>query len=74
MPNKIPTMLHCLNNGDYDYVLQDFYNLSKEEVWLLFIELITTYQIARSGTEFEYNHLQEFLRRLLQNEPLIQND
>lgn len=67
-------MIHCLNNGDYDYVLQDFAGLSKEDVWVLLIELITTYQPVRQGTDFEYNHLQEFLRRLLQNEPLIKVD
>ncbi len=61
-------MLHCLNNGDYDYVIQDFAGLSKEEVYDLLLDLISNYKPARQGTDFEYNYLQEFLRRLLQNE------
>jgi len=71
MNNKIPTILHCINNGDYDYVLQDFYGLTKEEVWDLWSEIVSEYKPARQGTEFEYNYLQELLHRLLQNEPVM---
>lgn len=72
MNNKIPTIIHCLNNSDYDYVLKDFENLTKQEVWDLFTELVATYKPARQGTEFEYNYLQDFLCKLLQNKPLTE--